>query len=143
MKFDGLMATSFAERFQTSILSKRWTILKSKREIPFIGNDNPGLTIDLGAKESQEEPRLGKGIILNANTLVYFVLSSRFCLEIRPFDQDTPPWINALNEKTKYEQASMKQITTINELVASSRKQLIFASKKSLLEKYIAKEQCS
>lgn len=115
---------------------KHWRILKSLQSFPFWTNDNPGYSINTNPLFAKETP-FHRVMELNASSIIYYVLSPEYCLEIKPFTKDSPLEELAINMEIKYEQASPQQIQYINEGVFYTRYKLIISNKKELLDYFI------
>ncbi|MEO6721910.1 MAG: DUF4238 domain-containing protein [Ferruginibacter sp.] len=118
--------------FQT-LNVKHWRILKSRPEFPFWTNDNPGFSPNLNPMFAKDNP-FHQLMELNGNSIILYVLTPKYCLEITPFQEGTPLDICALNMKIKFEQASLELIDYINQGVFYSRYKLIISNSKGLLE---------
>jgi Protein of unknown function (DUF4238) len=116
--------------------SKHWKILKSFPEFPFWANDNPGFSPNQHERFASDQP-FHPVMELNAHSIIYFVLSPQYCLEIRPFFQGTPLDLCAINMDIKYEQADLEYIDYINEGVFYTRHRLLISNKRTLLERKI------
>lgn len=116
--------------FKESLLNKQWRILKSNRLLEFWTNDNPGFSPNLIERFAVDEP-YHSVMEMNKQSIVYYPLSPKYCLEIKPFDESN----NISNEENivKYEYATFELIEFINKGVFSTAiKMLVSKSKESL-----------
>lgn len=98
--------------FYKELVTKKWSILKSNNENPFIANDNPGFGLNTS---NFGKNTFNKTIQLSRISFNYFVLSPKYCLFMEPFKQDDDISINALNMKINYTKISDEVINLINE----------------------------
>ena len=116
--------------------AKHWKILKSLPDFPFWTNDNPGFSPNQSGRFVVYQP-FHPVMELNGRSIIYFVLSPQYCLEIRPFFQGTPLDLCAMNMDIRYEQADLEYINYINEGVFHTRYKLLISSNRNLLERKI------
>ncbi|HPI40461.1 MAG TPA: DUF4238 domain-containing protein [Pseudobdellovibrionaceae bacterium] len=112
---------------------KHWRILKSRPEFPFWTNDNPGFSPNRNPMFAKDNP-FHQVMELNENSIILYVLTPRYCLELTPFEEGTPHDVCAFNMKINFEQASLELIDYINQGVFYSRYKLIISNSKELLE---------
>lgn len=121
--------------------AKHWRILRSSSQIPFWTSDNPGFSPNMDPRFAVERP-FHHVMELNADSVIYYVLSSRYCLEIEPFRQGTPlteEWC-ALNMDITFEDASPEEIDFINRGTFHTRHKLLISDSKELLDRCIGAE---
>lgn len=112
------------------LLFKQWRILKSDPLLEFWTNDSPGFSPNLIQKFASDGP-YHSIMQMNPESIVYYPLSPKYCLEIKPYDES----ILASNKEqiVKYEQASFELIEYINKgTLFTTNKVLVSKSKKSL-----------
>lgn len=119
--------------------SKHWLILKSSESFPFWTNDNPGFSPNLHPIFAKNKP-FHQVMELNDQSIIYYVLSPKYCLKISPFNQGTPLDICALKMKIEFEDASPTLIDYVNKGVFYSRIKLLISNKKELLEKCVIRD---
>jgi hypothetical protein len=112
--------------------AKHWKILKSPRNLPFLTNDNPGFSPNVHPKFAAYRP-FHPVMELNHSSIIYFVFSPQYCLEIRPFFDGTPLDICAMNMDIKYEQAAPDYIGLINEGVFHTKYKLLISNVRTML----------
>lgn len=125
--------------FFKTLNAKHWRILKSIPQFQFWTNDNPGFspsTVEMFAKESPYHQLME----LKSNSIIYYPLSPKYCLEITPFTLETPLNICALTMEIKYEQASSELIEFINKGVLYTCNKVLISNNKEILE-YCIKRQ--
>lgn len=122
--------------FYEPVMAKKWRILISRRDFPFITNDSPGFSPNLDPRFAQERP-FHMVMEINSSSEIYYVLSPRYCLHIYPFSHNTPIRYNAMNTDIKFEETSDFQIELINQGVLSTRNRVVVSNSESLLERYI------
>jgi len=125
--------------FET-LASKHWKILKSTEIFPFWTNDNPGFSPNLHPKFSAHTP-FHNIMELNSQSVIYYVLSPKYCLEIRPFLEETSMDICGLNMEIKFEDAALEYIEIINQGVFHTRHKLMISNFKTYLNKCIKRKK--
>ncbi len=119
-----------------TLISKQWKILKSQKYFPFWTNDNPGFSPNQHPEFSEYSP-FHKVMELNHSSIMYYVLSPDYCLEIKPFFTGTPVELNAFNMEIEFEEASLEYIEYINKGVFHTKHRLLISNLKTYLEKCI------
>lgn len=97
--------------FYNELKTKKWSILKSSNENPFIANDNPGFSLNVSGLGNNV---FNKTVQLSTISFNYFVLSPKYCLFIEPFKQDDDIILNAMNMKINYTKINDREINHIN-----------------------------
>lgn len=92
---------------------KKWSILKTNVDYPFIANDNPGFSLNLS--HLNRDRLFNPTIHLNHPSFNYLVLSPKYCLYIEPFKQNDPINLNAFNIKIEYKKISNDYVDFINQ----------------------------
>jgi hypothetical protein len=121
------------ETYVFSLLFKDWCILKSTDDVQFLTNDNPGFSID-ARKIINGSLRYSKTLIMEESSLIYFVLTPKYCLEIRPYESTSP---SIFDKKIRYEHASIEKINFINNGVFETKFTTLIANSKEQLNQYI------
>ena len=124
------------ELYFNTLNAKHWRILKSMPEFPFWTNDNPGFSPNINPIFAQETP-FHQVIELNSSSIIFYVLTPKYCLHITPFVAGTPLEVCALNMNIEFSQASPDLIDYINKGVFYSRYKLIISNSKELLDRCI------
>jgi len=125
----------YKEGFIT-LLSKQWRILKSNTELEFWTNDNPGFSPNLMKKSAIQDPYIPI-MQMDDNSIIYYPLSPKYCLEIKPFEDVKSP--RNKDEKIKYDQASPELIVYINSGVIFTINRVLVSNSKETLELYVSK----
>ncbi|GAB3983140.1 hypothetical protein GCM10028806_56060 [Spirosoma terrae] len=99
--------------FFGTLNAKHWKVLKAPDNFPFLGCDNPGFSPNVHPLFQEQFP-FHHVTELNVNSVIYYVFSPRYCLEIRPFEFDTPLTDCALDMDVVFEDAPIEYITFIN-----------------------------
>lgn len=116
--------------------AKHWRILRSPAERSFMGNDNPGFSPNMDDRFAQQRP-FHHVMEINAHSIILYVLSARYCLEITPFLKDTPltdEWC-AMNMNIQFVDASPGLVDYINSGTYYTRHKLIISNSLDLLER--------
>jgi hypothetical protein len=113
--------------------AKHWKILISQPDFPFWTNDNPGFSPNVHPLFAKDFP-FHQIMELNSSSIIFYVLTPKYCIEITPFTEGTPLTLCALNMNIKYEQASATLIDFINRGVFYSRYKLLISNSKTLLD---------
>lgn len=116
--------------------AKSWRILKSTPGLPFWTNDNPGFSPNLNPMFSKDTP-FHHIMELNLNSIIYYVLSPKYCLEIAPFEECSSLDLCALNMEVNFVQATTNDIEYVNMGVFYSRYKLLISNSKKLLDDYV------
>ncbi len=130
---DMTLAENLIKIYTNTLNAKHWRILKSQPEVPFLTNDNPGFSPNLHPLFAKENP-FHKVMEMNGNSIIFYVLTPKYCIEITPFTEETPLGICALNMNIKFEQASPALIDFINMGVFYSRYKLLISNSKKILD---------
>ena len=118
----------------TTLNCKSWEILIAPDWLPFITNDNPGFSVNLDLIQSN--PYLfSSDIEEDVDSVLFYVLSPKYCLQIGPFDKGTPLNACAMNIVIPYKLAVPRQINWINMGVALTCQKLLVSNQKDVLEK--------
>jgi Protein of unknown function (DUF4238) len=115
-------------------LIKRWYIYESKSEHSFITSDNPGYSIAWNEKMKIPDP-YWDNLEYDSDGVIFFPLSSKYCLVIGPFESGTDININALDVSIEYMQAENELINFINFNTFATRDKLIISDSKLYFEK--------
>lgn len=116
--------------------AKHWRILISQPDFPFWTNDNPGFSPNVHPLFAKDFP-FHQVMELNSNSIIFYVLTPKYCIEITPFQEGTPLTICALNMDIKFEEASPALIDFINRGVFYSRYKLLISNSKQSLDKCV------
>lgn len=119
--------------YYSELVAKHWRILKSTPTFPFWTSDNPGFSPNTNQKFSHSQP-FHPLIELNSGSIVFFVLSPKYCLEITPFLKGTPVEANALNINISFKQAPLDYIDFINRGVFHTKYKLVISDSKKMLK---------
>ncbi len=118
------------------INAKYWRVLKSLPGLPFCTNDNPGFSPNLHPVFAKDKP-FHHVMELNSSSIIYYVLTPEYCLEISPFFEGTPLTVCAMNMEPKFEPAELELIEFINQGVFYSKIKLLISNSKTALDKYL------
>lgn len=129
-------ADNLIKLYIETLNAKHWRILKSQPDFPFWTNDNPGFSPNLDPLFAKDFP-FHRVMELNGNSIIFFVLTPKYCIEITPFTEGTPLTVCALNMNIKFEYASPTLIEFINRGVFYSKHKLLISNSKRLLEHYM------
>lgn len=133
---DSQQTQNLLDHYFNTLSTKHWRILKSMPEFPFWTNDNPGFSPNINPVFAKETP-FHKVIELNSSSIIFYVLTPKYCLQITPFVAGTSPDLCALNMDIEFSQASPNLIDYINKGVFYSRYKLIISNSKELLDNCI------
>lgn len=125
-----MLLTTHIETLNT----KHWKILKSIPGHPFLTNDNPGFSPNRHVKFAAHAP-FHHVMELNHSSIIYFVFSPDYCLEIRPFFEGTPLELCALNMDMQFETISKDYIGYINMGTYYSRYKVLISNSKDAIRK--------
>lgn len=119
-----------------TLTSKHWRILMAPQGHHFLTNDNPGFSANMDPRFNVQRPFLPL-MELNGDSVMYYVFSPVYCLEIRPFFEGTPLEINALNMEIKYEVIGSEYVDLINQGVVYTKYKLLISHSNKLIERFI------
>jgi len=119
------------------MMSKRWEILKTSDDQPFITCDSPGYHIDLanveqlGAFKVQPSPFLHK---LDVDSAVFFPLTSNYLLAVSPYPPGTPVEKNLSNTAVIFRQISKGEVRQLNVFTMRSTRHLLIGANTTFLK---------
>ncbi|GAB3716345.1 hypothetical protein GCM10027592_57570 [Spirosoma flavus] len=111
--FDPHKFSSTMWPFISGINAKNWKILAAPNGYSFLGCDNPGFLLNANP-ETYKKELFKQFIEVDADSLIYFVLSNKYCLEICYFEQGTPLDKCAMNMAIEFEEISVWHLDLIN-----------------------------
>lgn len=133
--YDGQLRSLLTLFIQT-LNAKQWRILKSIPQLRFWTNDNPGFSPNTVEKFAKEFP-YHSVMEMNAQSIIYFPFSPKYCLEVSPFYAGTPLNVSALTMEIEYEQASLELIKFVNNGVFHTCNKVLISDNKESLKNYI------
>lgn len=136
---DPKQAKELLELHFNTLNAKHWKILKSTPDFPFWTNDNPGFSPNTNPMFAKDTP-FHQVMELNGDSIIFYVLTPKYCLQITPFLAGTPLNICALNMDIEYVQAAPDLIDYINKGVFYSRYKLVISNSKKLLDTCIRRQ---
>jgi hypothetical protein len=119
--------------FIGGINAKHWKILIAPENYSFLGCDNPGFLINFDPDTRRQEP-YKQFIEVDADSLVYYVLSKRYCLEISFFEKGTPLDKCAMNMAIKFETIDISFLDLINKGTFLTAYELVFCDNQEQLQ---------
>ncbi len=119
-----------------TLILKQWRILKAPTGQSFLTNDNPGFSPNIIERFSAQRP-FHPLMELNGESIIFYVLSPWYCLEIKPFFEGTPVELNAMNMEIKFEEIHVDYVDYINMGVEYTKFKLLISHSRSLLERYL------
>ena len=117
------------------LTTKKWSILKSTNDIPFIANDNPGFSLNTSLGKNT----FNKTIQLSRLCFNYFILSPKYCLFIESLKKNDSVEPNALNLNINYHQISEDEINFINEGTSKTALRYLISNNYDVINKYRTK----
>ena len=125
--------------FIETLNCKQWKILKSHPTFEFWTNDNPGFSPNTIERFIEETPYHAL-MEINLNSIIYFPITPKYCLQLSPFKSGTSLDICGLNMEIIYEQASLQLIEYINKGVLHTCSKVIVSNNKEILEKCVKRK---
>lgn len=117
----------------TAFKSKKWTILISNDDNPFIANDNPGFSLNL---THLGENFFNSSLQLSHISINYFILSPKYCLLFEPFSQQDNIKINGLNMEIKYTKLTEEEVNFINKGTLTTALKFIISNRFETINKW-------
>jgi hypothetical protein len=124
------------QEYRDTLLLKQWKILKSPEGHSWLTSDNPGFAIHLSDLFDQTltipaDPNLE---FIREDTVIYFPLSSQYCLRIQPAQTD-PVFIDYISSSAiEFEESSDEELEMVNRMTFSTKKEIVVAKNKKTLE---------
>lgn len=120
--------------YRAAMVMKRWTILKSPPGYAWITSDNPGFGINLSDLEPETSGLTPDSTLkdIRTDTLIYYPLSSEYCLRIRPDTIERTE--NHQTDVIEFEESSINEWKLVNGLTFSTKKEIVMGKDKRLLE---------
>ena len=131
--FDPDKLNSTMSPFMEGINAKNWKVLVAPSGYSFLGNDNPDFLLNLDPK-TRETELFRQFIEVDADSFVYFVLSSKYCLEIAYFEQGTSLDKCAMNMNIEFENTSVFILDLINKGTFFTACDLVFGDSEEQLQ---------
>lgn len=128
--------SNISELFYNELIAKKWTILKSRVDTPFIANDNPGFSFNTS---HLGENKFNSTIQLQRISFNYFILSPIYCLFIEPFKKTDKVELNAMNIEIEYNEISSEEIDFINEGTFKTSLRYIISNNFDTINKWTVK----
>ncbi len=129
---------SLIEYYNDFLIAKKWRILISNENYSWITSDNPGFSI--ATKEFAKNPYeyipnpLWTGI--NHDTVLYFPLTKKYCLEICPYNQDDDTKRNFGNDSIEFDNSKIDTVKLINNWTVLSANGLVISESENELIEY-------
>jgi hypothetical protein len=88
-----------------NLSSKKWSVLKSPEYKSWLTSDNPGFSINVDEYDKENIELLPNAYWTNIShdTVLYFPLSSEYCLRIQPYNQGDDVSLNISNTPVQFE----------------------------------------
>ncbi|WP_190246284.1 DUF4238 domain-containing protein [Gelidibacter gilvus] len=120
--------------FVSSAVSMRWTIYKSPQNKYWWTSDNPGFCHNLKKMEATQEilpePIYNK---VGVDSILYYPLSKKYCLNIHPYNKGEDLHLNATNTNIRFEKADLSLFKILNYSTLITQKRLIIATESESL----------
>jgi hypothetical protein len=121
--------------YRSKLSEKEWIILKCPFGDSWLTSDNPGFSIPQeyfspGFEKTDPDPTL---ITIEQNSMVYFPLSKKYCLRIKP-TYAHGILHHPIKTAIRFEEASEKEFKMINNLTVKAHKDMIISGNKRTLE---------
>jgi hypothetical protein len=125
--------------FIETLNCKKWKVLKSHPQFEFWTNDSPGFSPNTVERFFKETPYHAM-MEINLNSIIYFSITPKYCLELSPFKSGTSLDICGLNMEIVYEQASLQLIEYINKGILYTCSKVVVSNNKEILEKCVRRK---
>lgn len=129
-------AAECKESYKVLLTQKKWRILKSPPGSAWLTSDNPGFGIHLTELFSKPLEMIADGTLntIRPDTLIYYPLSSDYCLRIQPNTTDFES--NHLSDESpiEFEQSTQVEFEIVNRLTFSTKNEIIITRDKESLE---------
>lgn len=124
------------ERFVSNVLAKQWEILKAPPTHFWWTSDNPGCGVQLDRPTTIQGSKPNPlWELIDADSLLYYPLTSEYTLSIFPYNQGRDPRSNLTNQDIGFRVAAPGEVRLVNYWTACTQNRLVIsASRDSLLE---------
>lgn len=133
-QLQSLMKEELMMEFDKGLGTKHWIILKSKKDNPFLTNDNPGFSVNIDMA-TPDMGTLSNFYATNSKASNYFVLSPRYCLMISPYWTGTPLETSIQNQTIEFKTTNDKHIEFINSCTKLTSSKYLISNQRRQLEK--------
>lgn len=113
--------------------AKHWRILKSHTSC-FWTNDNPGFSPNVDPRFIHYQP-FHPVMQMSWDSFIFFPLSPKYCLEIKPFKEGTPLEVCAMEMNIDYEEVNDDYVSFINRGILATCNKIVVSNQKEGLEK--------
>lgn len=128
----------FINYYYESTNLKKWRILISPDNYSWLTSDNPGFCIN--SQEFKADPTAyfpnALWTNLQNDTILYFPLTSHYCLEICPYKSGDDPTKNFANDTIDYERCSFSTAQLINNWTVLTANNLVISKSRNELIEY-------
>ncbi|MCH4824596.1 DUF4238 domain-containing protein [Gramella lutea] len=122
------------ERFVETAVSMRWTIYKTKNDNNWITSDNPGFCLNIEDFLSQQKLSSIPIYDLNVDSILFYPLTKKYCLNIHPYDKGESLNLNLTNTPLNFETTSEKFLKLINYCTYINSSRLIISNDSSSIQ---------
>jgi hypothetical protein len=125
--------------FINRLADKKWAILKSPRGYSWLTSDNPGFVIEGDeVDDGQVESAFIWDKLQSRHARLYYPLSRNYCLRIQSPDKEAKDNFDSYIE---FEESSEEEWYSVNEKTYMTRREMVIASQRDLLETFRQNEQ--
>lgn len=122
--------------YKTMLAQKQWKILKSPPGHTWLASDNPGFGINLADLYNRPTEMVADGALteIRADTIIYYPISSEYCLRIQPFTGDKSRRKTSNQAAIEFEQSTLEELEVVNGLTFSTKKEMVVGRDKKSFE---------
>lgn len=122
--------------YRLMLAQKQWKILKSPPGHTWLASDNPGFGINLGDLYNRPADLVADGTLteIRADTIIYYPISSEYCLRIQPFTGDKKRRKSGNKATIEFEQSTIEELEAVNGLTFSTKKVMVVGRDRKFFE---------
>ena len=122
--------------YKSMLAQKQWKILKSPPGHTWLASDNPGFGINLGDLYNRPTEMVADGTLIDirADTIIYYPISSEYCLRIQPFTGDKKRRKTTNLAAIEFEQSTIEELKVVNGLTFSTKKVMVVGRDRKFYE---------
>lgn len=127
---------SWRDARKAILAQKQWKVLKSPPGHAWLASDNPGFGISLDDLYNRPAEMVADGSLtdIRPDTIIYYPISSEYCLRIQPFTGDQARRRANRHAAIEFEQSTIEELEVVNGLTFSTKKEMVVGRDKKSFE---------
>lgn len=124
------------DNYKNMLVHKQWKILKSPPGHTWLASDNPGFGINLEDLYNRPTEMVADGKLtdIREDTIIYYPISSVYCLRIQPFAGDINGRKSLNQAVIEFEQSTIEELEAVNGLTFSTKNEIVVGRDKKSFE---------